>query len=328
MDARTLVSSFFLSLLFTSSLIAQPRTSIITSQPNASKLINFQDGSSFSTDQLASVKRHANFGDTDAQVQLGYYIAQQKDAPGHDQQAFQWFQRAALDKSPAAMNNLAIFYLTGRGVKRDFKEGLLWLNRAAECGFAPAELNVGLAHWYGWGMPVDHAEAVHWFRRAAKHGDPVAQFSLGFAFEEGAGVKQSFSDAAHWYEKAAHQGHPDALNNLGVLYENGRGVDRDYLHARELFEHAIKRGNFLAGTNLARIYYEGLGVQRDIPLACSWLTLATPDYPAAEPSAQKLCGVLSDHDRQISQQRAEEWRRNVNSALRSSSTMAMGRLVP
>ena len=54
--------------------------------------------------------------------------------------AFDYYQRAAYLGSPAATYNVGAMLVSGRGMKRDYSEGLAWLMLAAERGTDPGSV--------------------------------------------------------------------------------------------------------------------------------------------------------------------------------------------
>jgi TPR repeat protein len=312
MGALTIGSRLLLlALLFDSvSVLSQTSFPINVVDQNVEArpvLAHHSEQQTINPDQVRELTKAANFGDSGAQVELGLYLAQQNGA-AEAQQALQWFQRAATEETPAAMNNLAVLYFEGRGVERDQAAGMRWALRAANHNYAPAELNVGFAYWYGWGVPVNQAEALRWLHKSAKHGLSVAQCALGVLYEVGNGVKPDLRQAIKWYEKAAKQNHPAALNNLAVLYEGGKGVVRDPAKAADYYARAANAGLLLAGTNRARLLLSGTGVRRDPAEACYWLQLAADGDPVAAQYQGRICGSLSASDQENARRKLSAWR--------------------
>lgn len=54
--------------------------------------------------------------------------------PENHQLAFEYYERAAFLDHPEATYNVGAMLVSGRGVKRDYREGLAWLMLAAELG--------------------------------------------------------------------------------------------------------------------------------------------------------------------------------------------------
>jgi TPR repeat protein len=84
-----------------------------------------------------------------------------------DQQALEWYRKAAEQGDAEAQNNLGVLYANGKGVARDDKQAALWFRKAAEQGEAMAQLNLGRMYFNGTGVPRDYAQAYLWTYLAA-----------------------------------------------------------------------------------------------------------------------------------------------------------------
>lgn len=133
------------------------------------------------------------------------------------EQSVTWYERAAGQGVPAALNNLARFYAEGRGVERDTDQALLFWSQAARLGHPHAQYNLGLALFRGEWLEQDQAGAVQWFLQSAAAGLPEAQFAAGQIFERGIHRDIDLSRAAEWYRQAADQGHVAAEQSVERL---------------------------------------------------------------------------------------------------------------
>ena len=140
-------------------------------------------------------------------------------------------RRLAEGKNADAQYTLGNVYLTGRGVKQNYKEAMKWFRKAADQGDADAQSNLGYMYAEGWGVPQDYKEAVKWFRKAAERGNVRAQSNLGALYAIGQGVPEDDREALKWWRKAADQGNARAQHNVGVMYAAGRGTSRDPVQA-------------------------------------------------------------------------------------------------
>src|SRR5690348_12877471 len=75
------------------------------------------------------IRAKANLGDPRSQVELGFRLHGKNSNLAELEDAFLWFQRAAVDGSPDAMNNVGVLYLTGSGVAPDLTAGIRWLSK-------------------------------------------------------------------------------------------------------------------------------------------------------------------------------------------------------
>ena len=167
-------------------------------------------------------------------------------ARGDHAKALRLIRPLANDGNATAQFNLAVMYLTGRGVQQDYSAAALWFRKAAEQGYARAQSNLGTLYRDGQGVAQNDAEAVTWFRKAADQGDAVAEFLLGNQYAFGKGVPQDYSEAMIWFRKAAEQGHPRAMHDLGVIYAKGLGVPQDFVRAHMWFSLSAAKGEQIA----------------------------------------------------------------------------------
>ena len=167
-------------------------------------------------------------------------------ARGDYAKALRLIRPLANDGNATAQFNLAVMYLTGRGVQQDYSAAALWFRKAAEQGYARAQSNLGTLYRDGQGVAQNDAEAVMWFRKAADQGDAVAEFLLGNQYAFGKGVPQDYGEAMSWFRKAAEQGHPRAMHDLGVIYAKGLGVPQDFVRAHMWFSLSASRGEQIA----------------------------------------------------------------------------------
>jgi len=153
---------------------------------------------------------------------------------------------------------LAVSYVLGKGVEKDYVEAVKWMRQAAEQGHGDAQLNLGNAYAEGYGVEVDHTEAVRWFQKAADQGLAAAQFNLGNAYAKGHGVEVDNDQAVRLYQKAAEQGLKQAQRALDYIEINK--MEDPISRSRK----AAELGHTQALFDLFRRYDEGDGV--DIPI--------------------------------------------------------------
>src|SRR5260370_3602903 len=109
-----------------------------------------------------------------------------------------WFQKAAARGSGPAQVNLAVFYLNGWGVPKNYGSALYWLKSAAAQGIPRADTNLGILYLNGWGVHQDYAEARRYFQMAAEHGALAAMVNLGYGSDDGLGDPVNMSPVADW----------------------------------------------------------------------------------------------------------------------------------
>ena len=143
------------------------------------------------------------------------------------------------DFNELSLNDQAMLYLYGRGVKQDFKEAFRLLSIMAE------------------------------------EGNEYAQANLGLMYADGKGVKEDYEKALYWFKKAAEQGNAGAIMSLGFLYAKGHGIDKDLDEARRLYRLSAEKANWMAHRKLGYMYKEGEGVRIDLVYALMWFILAS-----------------------------------------------------
>lgn len=183
------------------------------------------------TKMLAELRRAAEGGDSDAQVQLANYIDNGLGMDKDSAQAVVWYRKAAEQGHRDAQYILGVALRKGEGIEKNEQQAVAWYRKAADAGLACSQYALALALADGTGTDKDEKNAVKWYQRAAKQGFVNAQINLGFCLEHGIGVAIDKISAVSWYRKAAEQGDPRAMFNLGLCYASGSGVTVDYEQA-------------------------------------------------------------------------------------------------
>lgn len=97
----------------------------------------------------------------DVLMALGFYSLSY--FAGKDQnyeKAFQFFQRAADRKNPAAMVQLGKMLMRGTGCTKNPEAAFQYYRDAAKAGFAPGVKQEAFCYWKGIGVPVDKEKAI------------------------------------------------------------------------------------------------------------------------------------------------------------------------
>lgn len=141
-----------------------------------------------------------------------YYNAQRKYVD-----AFLLLQKSAELNLPTAQTNLAMRYLNGSGVVRNYDKAVSLFRKAAESGHAQAIEQIGVCYYNGFGVNKNYVSAAEWFHKAALKDRPVAIYCLGYCYEHGHGVKRSISEAVYWYQKASDFDYQPAKKRLAAL---------------------------------------------------------------------------------------------------------------
>lgn len=167
---------------------------------------------------------------------------------------------------------LALDLAAGSDPGDDLPPALAGLHQRAVSGDAAAQLDLGLHYVTGRGIPPDESAALRWIGTAAAQGLAAAQFELG-------------SD----YTLEPH---------------------RDWKRAGALLRPSALQGFAPAQTRLAMLYLTGAGVAEDRVEAYAWLGLAAAQGEhAARDLAPGVQSDLSDAERELARQRAQQYRR-------------------
>lgn len=218
----------------------------------------------------------AEYGNAQAQNELGWLYQQGLGVEPDPLQAVRWYRKAAAQGLAVAQTNLGIMYNDGLGVVRDRREAARWFELAARQGDAAALNNLGVLHDRGEGVPEDNHKAAEYLRKAADLGHPRAMSNLGLLYKNGEGVPQDAATAVRWFRAAADAGDREGLNNLAVMLDNGLGTPADPAAAQQLFERAARAGEAGAAVNLALMLMrpaKAVTVEQKIS-AYAWLNLA------------------------------------------------------
>ena len=228
-----------------------------------------------------------------------------------------------------AQADLATYYATGLGVKKDKELSSYWEKKAAESGDIESIRETGENYKLGSGVPRNYATAIEWFEKGRALGDGESIFNLARMYEEGEGVeidldkahdyfeeaanagyRKAFSELAdiylkgkrgkdkngersfYWSEKGANAGYADAQNKLAVHYYKGIHVAKDMNKALEWWEKAAEQGNKKAYYNLGNFYDDGVATKRDYKKAFEWFKKAADEDVA---KAQYNLGIYYDY---------------------------------
>lgn len=160
---------------------------------------------------------------------------------------------AASTGDARAQYDLAIHYIRGQDLRRDYSAAAYWLRRAATGGLARAQYNLGVIYDIGLAGTKDFVEALLWFHAASDQGHARAHYALGLAYAEGKGAPRDNRLAMDWFRKAAMAGVADAQLALGVMFDEGIGTPADAKQAYYWLRRAEISGNERAATRLGRL---------------------------------------------------------------------------
>ena len=143
------------------------------------------------------------------------------------EQAFKYYESAAMKNNCDALVSLALMYENGDFVEKSHKNSVKYLQIAADHDYDFAQSYLATKYYYGEGVEESDSKAAELFAKAAEKGFGQAQLYLGIMYEKGFGVERSYSFAFELYKKAADQNIADAIVKLGIFYYEGYGPERD-----------------------------------------------------------------------------------------------------
>jgi localization factor PodJL len=160
-----------------------------------------------------TLRAAAMSGDPAAEFEIAARFAEGRSVPPSNEQAANWFDRAAKQGLAPAQFRLGGFYEKGIGVKKDLVIARDLYAAAAAKGNAKAMHNLAVLYAEGVNGPADYRTAAQWFRRAADHGIADSQYNLAILCARGIGVDQNYTEAYKWFALGANQGDSDAAKN-------------------------------------------------------------------------------------------------------------------
>jgi localization factor PodJL len=152
----------------------------------------------------------ATAGDAAAAYEIAARFAEGHGVPANQEEAAQWYARAAAKGLPMAQFRYASMLEKGRGVKKDLTHARRLYLAAANKGNAKAMHNLAVLYAEGIDGKPDYNGASNWFRKAADAGISDSQFNLGVLYARGLGVEKDLAESYKWFALAAARGDRDA----------------------------------------------------------------------------------------------------------------------
>ena len=170
----------------------------------------------------------------------------------NDVAAMEWYQKAAAQGHPGAINNVGWMHGNGRagGGENGEKASEMYL-KAAQRGNDVSQNNIAMRLFNGSGIEQDREKAFIWHKRSAENDNGRGQYFLALRYDTGQGTAPDLKQAVYWYKRAAENDHR-------AEYESGK---KDYVYGAQM--------------RLAQIYIEGRGVKRDLNQALYWMARTT-----------------------------------------------------
>lgn len=237
---------------------------------------------------LEKSMRQAREGKLEDQMNLAYMYLYGTNGVKQDfAKSFEFYQMAAEQNDPVALNNLGSLYFNGIGTKADAKKAIEMFSKAAELGNDNAATNLAFIYLKG-GVkdPARNKIAMGLFQKAADAGNNVAKFMLGYAYYIGFVYEQNYDSAYKLIRSAAGKNSDldEAEIVLAEMYINGRGTVQNYNKGIAAYRAAVNQGNTEAYMKLAHIYTAGKITMPNLLMAHSLYNVAAVQE---EPNAAK-----------------------------------------
>ncbi|KAI7888090.1 uncharacterized protein EV154DRAFT_605072 [Mucor mucedo] len=147
----------------------------------------------------------------------------------------QYFTESAKNGNAAAMYEVGVCYLHGKGVQQDNYLASHWLLESAGNEYLPAQMR--LAQFYlHTGFLIDKVKSWYWsnkgnnvdFHKASGYAIycPETQYFIGKLFTSGFNDVNACEMALKWFLKSAENDHTLAMYEVGMIYLEGNGVQK------------------------------------------------------------------------------------------------------
>jgi len=107
--------------------------------------------------------------------------------------------------------------------KQDYTTAFKEWQPLAEGGSYDAQYNIALLYLDGKGVARNYDEAVKWFGRAANQGQVKAQYHLGVIYEKGELIKRDYVQAYKWLSLCAAKGNGGCVAQRDLVEKKLKG---------------------------------------------------------------------------------------------------------
>ena len=225
--------------------------------------------------------RLAGEGNAESQMNLGYMYLYGNNGVEQDfEKAFEYYNMAAKQDNPIALNNVGSLYFNGIGTEKNRVKAISYFTKSAELGNDNAATNLAFIYLTGENNDSErNKKAMQLFQQAAKSGNKLAEFMLGYAYYKGFTVDRDNYTAFGLIKDAAQEGaeFDEAQYILAEMYANGYGTVQNYVNSVSYYTKAVNQGNTDAYVDLAKIYAEGKFAQRNMVKAHTLFNIAASE---------------------------------------------------
>lgn len=165
--------------------------------------------------------------------------------------AVSFFDASAQSGDVEAQFCLAYCYQCGLGVGFDENNAIEWYQKAADSGHALSQNNLGVIY-YDKGTAFTHSRAANLFKKSAAQGNACAQNNLGLCYYRGHGVVRNYHLAFKCFFMAYLQGDSEAKCNLSFCVQTGIGImkNENSTVIKDLYKQSASNDSPVAQNNL------------------------------------------------------------------------------
>lgn len=247
--------------------------------------------------------RAAMLGSTEAQYAMGAACRIGDGVPKNIENCLAWYQKAAAKNHPAALYDLAVYYLQDKTNRLSRLLAETYMLQAAQRGHREAQFQCAMSSFRGDLGNPDCKTAKQWLDQAAENGWPRAEFCLFELYYNGISAGPSCSPypkdvpkAIKWLRRAAEHNYLQAQAFLAVMLIQGKEVERNTKEAEKLLRNAAEHGYAVSQNDLGFAILTGQTAKKDLVEAAIWCTLAqseTTDTNAVRRAKVNLSNILS-----------------------------------
>ena len=228
---------------------------------------------------------------------------------------FDDMRRLAETGDVEAQLELARMLQLGAGTPQSTAQSMAWLRKSAEGGYAPAQAAMGLAYAVGGKVAVDRVQGEYWLRLGAAQGNAEAQTILALEFIDGGSSAEEQALAITWLKTAALEQHfVPAFNALGEHLMRAATDEQDRGEAFQWFYRSAREKEPAGMRNLARAHELGLGVAASDKLALLWYERAAWSGDVAAMRRMLAVHVKGELGQEANSAMADEWRAKLAEA--------------
>ncbi|MEM7420398.1 MAG: tetratricopeptide repeat protein [Pseudomonadota bacterium] len=189
--------------------------------------------------------------------------------------AYELMRAPANKGNGLAQFNLALHHDLGWSRKRNQAKACLWYERAAKNNMPLAMQKYADCLNEGITAPSDGDVAFYWYQMAFQNGIYESACSAGkLLIENKKASRKDIEKGLDLCRISAEKGSIEAALFLGELYYSDEIVDRNPILAIKLFQLASPDKQPTAALYIAKMFDEGDGVQQDVKQAAYWYEIA------------------------------------------------------